>query len=182
MLPCNAPTLRCQPLPAPPTVVKKSPPYAASPIRILVLAGLCAGLLFLLPVAIGVRGVAVNHSLARVRIQAVKPGVDQEQVRDAIRAMEGFHDCRVALESILATNAWRAEIEFEAGSMTEAAVRLFKWRKQLKLPVHVTAEKLTYQSLRLRRPDRGDIVFGVPQILLRDDLNDSLDESPRSEW
>lgn len=163
------------------TIVKKANPFKRLLVRILVPGVLVTAILIFGPMAIGVRGVALNHSMARVHIEAATPGVDQEQVRQAMHAIEGFRSCQVALESILATNVWRAEMEFEADSMTEATVRLFKWQEQLKLPVRVTAEKLTYQSLRLRRPGRGDIVFGVPQVLLREDLNDSLAEGHDAE-
>jgi hypothetical protein len=63
-----------------------------------------------------------------------------------------------------------ALLEFEAGSITEAAVRLVEWQRQFAPPFQVTVEELRFDAARLRRTGRGDIRLGLRQTLSGDNF------------
>lgn len=127
----------------------------------LVLAGA------LLTLGSGIRAVDLNHAVARVAFRGLD-AAQQEQVRRAVTRISGYRRSAAGYVAARPADVWRAEIEFQAGSLTEATIRLLEWKSQFRPPVTVAIEKLTYQTLRLHRPGRGDLVLGTPQTLSPD--------------
>jgi hypothetical protein len=134
----------------------------------------------LLPVVAGIRGLEINLAVARIRMETAQPGIDERDLRQALESIKGFRRARIAPRGVPGSRDWRVEVEFRAASMTEASFQFEEWRRQVRLPVRLTGEQLTYQTLRLRRPARGDLVFGVAQTLRREDLNDARTDGETS--
>ena len=141
------------------------------PVRWLVLAA--GAVLVLLAGALAVAGVnaiELNHSVARIRFDGLESEADYGRVMGALRDLPGYRRSELARRNLASREPGRAVLEFEAGSITEAAVRLVEWQQQFAAPLRVTVEELRFDAARLRRTGRGDILLGLRQTLSGDEF------------
>jgi len=155
--------------------MNRSVSYFRGRLRTLVLALMGVGVLALLPLRVGIRAVDWHHARARVRISGMHSETEIARAREYLQRVAGYRRSRLALVALNTPDTWRAEIEFEASSLTEATLRLQEWRNQFPVTGPVSVEQLTFQPLRLYRPGRGDVVLGPPQVLSGPELEATVD-------
>lgn len=118
-------------------------------------------LVLALLITAGVRRTEVNHAVAKVEFTEVDGPVELERLKEATRELEGHRRSSFARTALDGTNAWRAEIEFRAESLTDATIRLLDWKKQFEPDIRVDLGRVEFHTLRFRRGGRGDLVMGT---------------------
>lgn len=134
-------------------------PGTSRPWKFAIGAALLLVLAFL--ITAGVRRTEVNHAVARVEFTEVDGPVELERLKNATRDLEGYRRSSFARTALDDTNAWRAEIEFRAESLTDATIRLLDWKKQFEPDMRVELGRVEFHTLRFRRGGRGDLVMGT---------------------
>lgn len=119
---------------------------------------------------VGVRSVEFDHCRANVRVDGQALSGSDEALRAACAQLTGYRRSRLLEAENSAGSARRVELEFEAGSLTEAMLRLSEWRVHFQPALQATIEELTYHSAWLRR-ERGSFGLGVRQTLSTRDLD-----------
>lgn len=118
----------------------------------------------------GVRSVELDHCRATIRVSGQAISGSDEAHGAACAQLTGYRRSRLLEADDSAGSGRRLELEFEAGSLTEATLRLAEWRVGFQPALRVTIDELTYHSAWLRR-DRGSISLGMRQTLSTRDLD-----------
>jgi hypothetical protein len=136
----------------------------------VVLAVLAVALVLGAPGLTGIRAVDWNAARVHLRIRCASRDLSGLPNDRAFDGIDGYRRSSIARTDPLNPAEFKAVVEFEAESLTDATTRLDAWRKQTDPALQIEIEKLIFQPLLLYRPGRGDVHFGPPQMLTGTEL------------
>jgi opacity protein-like surface antigen len=119
---------------------------------LLILALLAVALMAILAAPLlGVLAIDWNHAVAQVRVDGLSGSNRVESFQQTIKNLEGYRRSSFTPAISAGGDSWKLQIEFQAGSMAEATVRLWNWQEQFHPPVQVDMEQVRCYTWRLHR-------------------------------
>ena len=104
-------------------------------------------LLLVIPAIVGIQALEWHHAVARLRVTGVTDSGQLAAVETAVARVPGHRRSRLEMIQPGGEVVCNIELEFHAGSKTEATVRLWQWQEQFHPPVEVEIEQVSYRTL-----------------------------------